>query len=604
MPIYDAKVTVLLGGDGYEVEQRGTDIVCVHQERECDGTLRPFVVECGDTDTHAQMEEGPAAAANAVQTRHAWLLEHAPKMQLPGFPHVGEFVATVPALLESCVIKHLGIPRATPGRYYWIWAWDAMVTALSSLRWHDSTVAESTACFVNAHRDLGGLIPMRWTRALEPLDTQPRGSLESLLTSLIYEICRERRDTLLLEEIYPAMRDHLTAVREICNAQGMFGNSGFYPDLPLAFGRNDASAVAMEIGNFYVFCRTCENAAIVMGDEGTRQTTVGMAALIERYFVEQFWDYEKGFLIDSVDLTSGERNASYPLFTLLFLHSSLGWPLIRSRLAECAEFLLRHHCSPLGMRLLPAWDKNAQSETATGSWYPHWDLYALKILRRAGFADTIVSWLKNMNTVLEKLGYAPEFLIMDGLSVDDSTSWLRHGAASNLNCVTGWYQALLESIFGLERDPGGLTVVPLALPLGTISLSGMHCMGTLWNVTVNNSGSGRCSLRVDGQELRGSMKVPSRYHDGGVHTLAISYDAPSPAREFLELMNAELAAIECTEQAVKAVIRALGSVEIVFSAPPPAHFILDGTELLNIELLSNGTYAVRLQISGEHTVHI
>jgi hypothetical protein len=604
VPVYDAVVTVVLGGRDYVKEERGRDLAFRAPDTDGLDATAPFVVEFKDGLAGAASDDDPVLAAAEIRERHTGISLSAPVLQIPDSPLIGRFFETVPGLVESCVIRDHGIPRATPGRYYWIWAWDAMVTASASLRWGNVPGAESTLLFVHSHRDEGGLIPMQWTRSLDPLDTQPRGSLEVLLTSLAHTTFLETRDRRILEEVYPSMTRHLAQLRKESDTDGLFRNMGFYPDLPLPFGRTEASAVALEIGNFYTFCRTCEDVAVAMGDEITSRQALQMAERLEASFLARFWDNESGFLVDAVDVTSGDRNISYPLFTLMFLHSALGWPLIRPKLAACAGFIAQNHLSSLGTRLLPSWDRNAGSETATGSWYPHWDLYALKVLRRAARVPEIMTWLRSVQRVLDRLGYAPEFLALDRLSRTDTDSWLRHGAPSNLNCVTGWYQALLEGIVGLEFDPGGITLIPLALPLGEVVLSGIHHCGTVWNVTVHNGESGHCSLRIDGEELHGCMKVPSRFSSGGEHTLEVVYDAASRPRRFMEFVNAELLETAEEGESVLARIRALGCVDVVYTAPAPGRCFLDGKEVTGVAHLSGNTYTARLRIRGDHTLRI
>ena len=305
-----------------------------------------------------------------------------------------------------------------------------------------TSLAENTARFVNAHRDEGGLIPMRWTRSLEPLDTQPRGSLEALLTSLAYETYLDTQDRRILEEIYPATVSHLAELSGECDPRGFFKNIGFYPDLPRQFGRTEESAVAIEAGNFYTFCRTCENVGLVMGDDAMCQQASQMSRRLEAGFPYPFLGRtDAGFIVDAIDLTTGERNTSYPLFTLMFLHSPLGWPLIRPKIAECAEFIARNHLSRWGLRLLPPWDKNAKSETVSGSMYPHWDLYAIRILRKAGRTKEIMMWFQSLQQVLGRLGYAPEYLMLDGLIEADR----HHG--SNM----GQPQISIVPLVGIKR---------------------------------------------------------------------------------------------------------------------------------------------------------
>jgi hypothetical protein len=226
----------------------------------------------------------------------------------------------------------------------------------------------------------------------------------------------------------------------------------------------------------------------------------------------------------------------------------------------------------------------------------------VKIFRRAGRREDLLLWLRNVELALETLGYAPEFVPMNEQDNSRPLSWERHGAASNLNCVTGWYQALIEGVFGLECDPGGITVHPLSLAIGDVALHGLRYRNSTWNVSVKNDDRGYCRIRVDGEELLGCAKIPVGYYDGCIHMLDISYDAPRHAKLIHELVNAELLHASVDGDSIQAVIRALGRVDMVYSAPAPGFCLLDGQKIDSVELLPDGTWCALLNCVGEHVV--
>lgn len=602
VPIYDATGVVCIGGEGY-VRTDGPEEITFRATPVNDkGDISPFVISFDDDCPQAENTAALEDQAAAVHGRHERIVLSSPELRLAEHPHVERFFATVPGLVDSCIIRDCGLPRANPGRYYWIWAWDAMVTAMAALRWGEAGLAGATAGFVDSHRDEDGRIPMRWTRALEALDSQERGSLDALLFSLVYATYLDTGDTGSLRTIYPRMISYLDAIKGQCNELGLFANIGFYPDLPLGFHRTETSAVAMEVGNFYTFCRTLENAAALLGDETTGRRVTAMANTIESTFLPTFWDEDRGFLVDSIDLVTGERNQSFPLFTLLFLHSPLGLSLVRPKLDSVGDFIARHLLTPAGMRLVPSWDKNATAETVTSAWYPHWDAYALKVLRRTGRREEIKRWLRNVEEVLGRLGYAPEYLKLDDLA--EELSWRRHGAASNLNCVTGWYEALLGGLCGLECDPGGLTIIPLGLPLQSLALTGIRHRGTRWNLVVDHGGQFLESWRVDGEEIRGTTKVPSRFYDGGEHMIEVRYGMQEPGPRVLELVNAEILEIENGRHRLEMQIRALGRVDAVFSHPAAHGVFLDGEQMKEGHRTAGGGYLLRLNTAGDHTLRL
>jgi hypothetical protein len=519
LPIYDAWTCIRLGGKGWTVELSDTHI----QWRAPAEKPTSFVVGFATGTWTARLRETPTSIHNTQQSRYEDILARSPSLAISGDDVISGFFRSVPGIVESCKVRDFGMTRATPGAYYWIWAWDNIVTGMEMLRWGDTAGVRQMLTFINAHRDEGGAIPARWTRSLQPLDTPEPGALEALSAVLLLQYVFETGDRQPLLDAYPFMVAHLRRMTPLVNGRGLFPNIGFYPDLPLKYGRTVHSAVALEVGALYVFCRCLEDAARDVADPATAGEAARLASLVGDSFLENFWDDQRGVLFDSIDLNTGEQNRSFPLFTLLFLQCTSGLSLLRDRIPAIAEFMYAHHLGDVGTGLVPGWDLRRGTEPALASWYPHWDLYMLKILRRAGHADGILKWLANVRALLTHLGYVPEFLDLADASTGEKNRWSRHGAYANLNCVTGCYHGLIEGVVGLECSREGMALLPLPLPLGKIVLDGLVYKNTRWTVEVKNDGPRLEQVVLDDERLVGTLKVPPRYHDGGHHRMQIRY---------------------------------------------------------------------------------
>jgi len=576
IPVYDARTWIHIGGDECTVEQNAECVrflVPLDKGREA----HPVLVIAGEFNESAipGIDELKEAA---LQTRRSFekLAQVAPRLSGDGIQELDECFGTVPGIVQSCTVRELGMTRATPGAYYWIWAWDNLVTGVESLRWGEERLAAGMVEFINTHRDVDGAIPARWTRSLEPLDTPPHGALEFLLLHLAYQHALETGEHRDLLEVYPHAVEHLHRCVRLSGGTGLVRNLSFYPDHPVRFGRTEQSVVALETGSLYAFARVLENTAILMEDAQVREDSRSLAEALEASFLKSFWDKDHGFLVDSFDAETGRRNPAYPLFSLIFLQTTLGIPLVRSVLPQMAAFLEHHLQSTHGTCMLPSWDIRRGSEEAVASWYPHWDLYLLKVLRRTGRRDGIMRWFGAAREAYRRLGYVPEFLMLDGLDISNPESWLRHGAVSNLNCLTGWYHGILEGLIGLEFDPGGMAVLPLALPLGSIRLEGLVHRRTRWNVLVEHDGPHLSEMRIDGMVHRGTTKVPASFHDGGSHELVLRYGARPGGTGFREILNAEV--LESTADATSCTVRihAMGTMEFVVDRPAEIRVTVDG----------------------------
>lgn len=604
IPIYDAEVFCRLGGDGFTLEVNGTTAFF---EATLQKGKQPaqFIVQFGDAPE--QVKSGLPQDANLIRNRQRYdtVRSGSPVLGMEAYQHVREFVSTVPGLVESCKVADYGMTRACPGAYYFIWAWDNLVTAREMSRWGDFEGMQRIADFINHHRDIDGSIPGRWTRSLEPLDTPPKGGLEFLHTLLTLDYAVQSDDRKVLREVYPFALRHFNEVEAKLDGRGNFANIGFYPDLPSQFGRTEQSAVAMEVAAFYSYSRTLECISLSLEDAEVATRCGKIAEKIQSGFLQTFWDREKHFLIDSIDIRTGEKNRTFPMFSLLFLQTPPGRRLLRGKEEQAAAFIEQSMLTEYGFRMVPAWDSRRASEPVMNSWYPHWDIYPLMLFRRSGRVDAILRWLKGVEETLEALGYCPEFLSLEGFEADHPDRWLKHGSVSNLNCVTGWYRSILEGIIGLEFDTGGITIVPLALPLGTVRFSGLKDRRTTFDIAIVNGGPHLHDIRLDGSPLRGCLKLPATVYDGGQHTIEITYgDQPASGMCFSELVNAEVLSVSAQADRVEIEVNGFGLCDIAFDCPNGVRFSIDGKDQSYEWDEQKKRGRVQQRIVGKHTLSI
>lgn len=514
-----------------------------------------------------------------LEVRYEEIEMEAPSLHLENYPATEAFFSEVPMLVESCIVRDYGMTRANPGAYYWMWAWDNIVTGIEMHRWGNIDSMKRMMDFINAHRDINGLIPGRWTRDLLPLDTPIRGAMEFLFAHLVLSYTMQSNDRQHLLSAYPFLVAHAHALQAASDAKALFANIGCYPDLPKNFDRKETSIVAMEIAAAYSFYRIVENCANMVGDGAIAADVKRAYSKMEECFLSSFWQEEKKNLFDSFDAIDGKRNESFPLFTFLFLQTPCGYSLLEEKLEEISSFFSQQYLTEHGVALTPQWDKNWRSESVTHAWYPHWDIYLVKILRRTGRTDDLMKWLSLVEKTLTHLGYCPEFLSLDGFIDHDGDPYRLHGAVSNLNCATGWYRALLEGIIGIEFDVGGMTIIPLALPLAEIRLSGLHEATSTWDVEIRNEGSVLSEILIDDSALRGSLKIPSRYNDHLHHTLHIRYGTePFASRYFTRVINGEVLTVKEDHDDVAMQLHTHGKCELSFFSRERCILRIDGVE--------------------------
>jgi hypothetical protein len=604
IPLYDARTWLVAGGHACEIRQNGRTITFSIPLENVDRKDPVFTLAGSENEPRPSEDiVVPHEALERRRHRTAAVALASPQFSCEALPELSTFFGTVPGLVESCTVADVGMTRATPGAYYWLWAWDSMVTGQETLRWGATELAGSTIRYISSHRDIDGRIPARWTRAHEPMDTPPRGALDFLLLHLAYENSLATGELRDLLSVYPHAVEHLRSSME-ASRDGLIENLSFYPDRPVAFGRTEHSVVALETGCLYSFARLMDNVAGLFGDGQTRTIARELAGRIEQTYKNAFWDEAAGFPADSFDRVSGVRNETFPLFSLLFLQSSLGIPLIRNLLPAMGRFMGDRLQTDAGTRLLPARDVRQGSEDALGSWYPHWDIYLLKVLRRTGDARGIEQWYRAAEIVLRRLGYVPEFIKLDGLTADPGPAWLQHGAVSNLNCITGWYRGIIEGILGIETDPGGISVIPLGLNTGDATVRGLSFRRGTWDISVHNDGPHLEEIRVDGNPVHGCMKVPAGFHDHGAHELTIRYGTGPARLRFREILNAEVLETSGSATSAAVKIRPKGIVDIVIDNASLCRCEIDGRRVGPAIDPVTGSGTVRIEDISEHELTV
>ncbi len=153
VPVYDGEFRVRIGGEGYSVTEQVGALFFTAADQSKDGVIPPFCISFDEAGVHPEARPATLAGVADLVARQERRLATAPALQVAGHEVLARFFQTVPGLVDSAVVQDLGIPRATPGRYYWIWSWDAMVTAHAGLLWGDTDLARKTGEFVDAHRD-------------------------------------------------------------------------------------------------------------------------------------------------------------------------------------------------------------------------------------------------------------------------------------------------------------------------------------------------------------------------------------------------------------------------------------------------------------------
>lgn len=606
LDLYNADTWIRLGADDFELvhlDQTGYQFRSQQFIREETKLCSPiFTVRFS---ARSPLAPGPVEAKfNSQRLRYQIMGETVPQLTMSEYPGIAEFFSRVPQIVESARVTDYGLTRACPGTYYWIWAWDNMVTAMAQCRWGDLTNLGRVVDFLRQHRDLDGSIPGRWTRHLEPMDSRGIGGHDFLFSELVMILYSETQDKNILLANYPVLVHAFRELSGRCRANGLFTTMGMYPDLPQKMGRDENSYVAIDSGAWYGLCRNLEKISWQIGDLAMAGRAGAMADKIETSFLPLFWDDVKGFLCDSCNPETMKKIHSYPLFSLLMLESPYGYHLLREKLHDIGRFLNLHLLGATGLSLTPAWDVNHNTEPAMSAWYPHWDFPAVKIWTDNLDQTALQKWLAVVEQCYQALGYCPEFL---SLETPAEQKWQNHGAAWNLNCATGWYQALLHSFIGIETDIGGLTCHPApALHDGQRAAIKKLCYrGGKWDIESAGKGDFITEIFVDDAPVIGTLKIPCSFYTPGCHRIKIQYDErPIDGPMLLSLCGAAVAGSESSPQQSVYPIQGFGRVDLRFAGARECTVWLDGRLIKHNDASGLHIGYSRLELTGEHELRL
>ncbi|HPI74116.1 MAG TPA: hypothetical protein PLZ01_11950, partial [bacterium] len=526
LKLYDAGTWIDLGGNGFQVAACAADryrfTSAPFSQQPGGWTSSVFSVRFySSAPLPAQAREQEPGPFDQQQRRYARVKAESPCLVWPGHEALSRFFSQVPQVVESARVQDYGMTRACPGTYYWIWAWDNMVTALAQRHWGDIDNLRRMVDFLRVHRDQDGVLPGRWTRSLQPMDSRGFGGFDFLFSELVLMLYAETCDEQILRANYATVRRSFDALASAAHDNGLVPGIGMYPDLPQKMGRRETSYVAIDNAAWYALCRNMEKMAGILQDEPTARRAYALVEKVESHFLPMFWDEEKGFICDSLTPAAGERVGSYPLFSLLFLESAFGRYLLKEKVDACSCFIADHLLTETGLSLTPLWDKHHQSEPAMSSWYPYWDFPAVTVWTLARNGDAVRRWLSLLEQTYQALGYCPEFL---ALQTAPEERWLGHGAAWNLNCAAGWYNALLIGLFGLRFDLGGITCTAAVNSAGEPPLlARLSYRFGRWTVRRCGEGNEIQFLRVDGVPIPASCKIPVSFYTCADHQLDIEY---------------------------------------------------------------------------------
>lgn len=497
------------------------------------------------------------AARYAVRNRKA------PRLIADGHDLMQKYFHYIPGVVESVKQPCYGITRASASSYYWVWGWDNLVTAHELSKWGDLFGQKRIIEFFRQHRYFDLSIPHRFDREMNPLQSRQYGATDCLFLSLVYQYYCDSGDYDYLQEIYPVLTCLFEKLREKADADYLLRGIGVYPDAPAKMGRASGSCVAMENAAYYFAARIIANIAAEVQDTETSACADAEAQKIYSHFDPAFFDACRGAVLDHQDADGSIQNPTYPLYSYIGAYNRLGASLYLRHLPAYAAFIEENLFTPYGIRCMPVWDAFTDTEPVHNSWYLHWDIYAMKLASLYGKRDTAKYYLSLIEKMLQTYGAVQELVGLKGVPVPEKV-WPSTGQTFNVNCTTGMYRTLIESVVGLLTDFGNLTFVELQTDL-KVGIDGLFAAGK--EISVRKTGTGRIIDRIliNGQPLDGCLRIPcDQMADTKKVDFVLCYtDTETKPLKVLEINGARLLNCSYTETRICGSISGVGLKQFI-----------------------------------------
>ncbi len=165
-------------------------------------------------------------------------------------------------------------------------------------------------------------------------------------------------------------------------------------------------------------------------------------------------------------------------------------------------------------------------------------------------------------------------------------------------------QPCSKGCLGSRLTAEGLTIIPLALPIGELHLAGLRFRGARYDVRVHNRGPFLQEFRLNGRILRGCCKLPSGMVDPGKNSIDIVYGPEQPEWCFREIVNAEVLEVQDAEDRLDIRIRAHGVVDLHLFSPVTCELLLDNVPLATAWEGGIHTMSRQLFIHGDHALSL
>jgi len=490
-----------------------------------------------------ELRRAPGCVMKTQLKRFASLDRKIPRLDVSRRPAAGAMSRQLPAQMESLVVTetpaHVTVRAASRG-YGVFWCWDMLQPARAFALWGRYERAKKILDFC--------LGPGAVSNAFDA----------SLVVIAAHDVHALTGDDEFLRARYRKLRARFLPLAKECSTDGMPPvGCGVGLDHPEQLGIRGPVYTPDITGAWYNACRLMENSAAWMGDDATAGRAGKLARSIEENFLRFFFDPAVGALSVAYDPKTGKRNTSFQNVTTFALDGPFGHLLVSPVVNDLARFLSHTLKHPRHRTAVPYWDKGFEMWKNCIMLFH--STHECRVLRRAGATDELARSVDFYLDLFRRHGIAMETVNLTPCP-DNTGQEMKTQALT----IYAWWRTLLNAVFGLVVDRGGLACEPGDFP-DDGKLSGWKIAGATWDIEIRGRGRWLRRIVLDGRPLVGTYKLPP-VRRGRHSLLLVRGEEPPPFGTILAATDGKVLGVELGRGRTRVVLSGAGRIPAEFYA--------------------------------------
>jgi len=490
---------------------------------------------------------------------------------------LSDFLSLAPLYSESLKNREApGSIRAKTTRY-WVWGWDAAVSNVASLYWHDTDYIRDMLEFFEKTASPEFGIGHAYATDNSPASPMAYAA-QGMYICILHHYFSLTGDDSALSRHYPYAKVVLGRMMEAVTGDGgLMKGMSLYPDFPQAMMEtgNDISLYNNSLA--YCSLRAMEFLSGVCGDNETAEKLRKHNANIRDNFNNTFFDENLGAYVNSVDASTFERRPCVNIGSLMWENDFLE-ELVREKDEAYVQFIEKNCLGMSYFRSIPLWDVSYDGDAnQLHCVWPVVEENVMRLLNRLGKKEILKKWAGWVGYWTGKLIIPEGISYMIETAEPETDRWNCEPGTWQAYTMRQWYQDVLHSYLGVSLDYGGVSFSPAGC--GAYSLENLCFMGGVINIECSGRGAYISEIDVMGMTISGTRKIPfDMLNIGNVTGIAVKLVETPPELELVGCYSTKVTNYESTNTGQSFFIEGSGYSVLNFASSRKIRLTKDGQD--------------------------